>query len=293
MNLAVLAAGFLVVMAVAYRLYGGWVARQFVIDDNRITPAREVNDGVDYVPTRPFYLFGQHFSAIAAAGPIAGPILACMTFGWLPCLLWIGLGVVLIGAVHDFSTLTASVRHGARSIAEITREHLGTNAGRAMLVLILLALMYVIVAFTDITASSFVTATEELQAVSINFNAGGAVAAAAIMYLSLAVIMGFVQRFLNPPLWLLTVIFVPSTLGVVWLGTLISNVFVLDVRMWGLLILLYCCIASVVPVWSLLQPRGYLGGFILYMALGLGVIGCSSEDTKSNRRRSNRGMLGE
>jgi carbon starvation protein len=273
MSLALLAVAFIVVMVVAYRLYGSWVAKQFVIDDSRVTPARQVNDGVDYVPTRPFYLFAQHFSAIAAAGPIAGPILACETFGWLPCLLWIGLGVVLIGAVHDFSTLTASVRHGARSIAEITREHLGTKAGRAMLVLILLALMYVIVAFTDITASSFVSATEELQAAQIKFNAGGAVAAAAIMYLSLAVVMGFVQRFFKPPLWLLTVVFVPATLGVVWLGTMISNVFVLDARAWGLIIIAYCCVASVVPVWSLLQPRGYLGGFILYMALGIGIIG--------------------
>ncbi|MCX6833375.1 MAG: carbon starvation protein A, partial [candidate division Zixibacteria bacterium] len=206
MSLALLAVAFIIIMVVAYRLYGSWVAKQFVIDDSRVTPARQVNDGVDYVPTRPFYLFAQHFSAIAAAGPIAGPILACETFGWLPCLLWIGLGVVLIGAVHDFSTLTASVRHGARSIAEITREHLGTRAGRAMLVLILLALMYVIVAFTDITAGSFVSATEELQAAQIKFNAGGAVAAAAIMYLSLAVVMGFVQRFFKPPLWLLTAI---------------------------------------------------------------------------------------
>ncbi len=273
MSLALLAIAFIIIMVVAYRLYGSWVAKQFVIDDSRITPARQVNDGVDYVPTRPFYLFAQHFSAIAAAGPIAGPILACETFGWLPCLLWIGLGVVLIGAVHDFSTLTASVRHGARSIAEITREHLGTKAGRAMLVLILLALMYVIVAFTDITASSFVSATEELQAAKIKFNAGGAVAAAAIMYLSLAVVMGFVQRFLKPPLWLLTIVFVPATLGVVWLGTMISNVFVLDARAWGLIILAYCCVASIVPVWSLLQPRGYLGGFILYMALGIGIVG--------------------
>ncbi|MBA3255796.1 MAG: carbon starvation protein A, partial [Pyrinomonadaceae bacterium] len=95
MTLTVLALGFLVLLVAAYRLYGGWVARQFQLDDARTTPAHQVNDGVDFVPTRPFYLFGQHFSAIAAAGPIAGPILACQAFGWLPCLLWIGLGVVL------------------------------------------------------------------------------------------------------------------------------------------------------------------------------------------------------
>src|SRR5687768_18373512 len=133
MVLPLLAVSFLAVLAVAYRLYGSWVAKQFAIDDSRRTPAHELNDGVDYVPTRPFYLFGQHFSAIAAAGPIAGPILASQQFGWLPCLLWIGFGVVLIGAVHDFSSLTASVRHKAKSIAQITREHLGDRAGWAML----------------------------------------------------------------------------------------------------------------------------------------------------------------
>ncbi|HET8676352.1 MAG TPA: carbon starvation CstA family protein, partial [Blastocatellia bacterium] len=95
MSLPLLALTFLVLLVVAYRLYGRWVARQFVIDDAHVTPANKVNDGVDFVPTRPFYLFAQHFSAIAAAGPIAGPILACKTWGWLPSLLWISLGVVL------------------------------------------------------------------------------------------------------------------------------------------------------------------------------------------------------
>ena len=92
-----------------------------------MTPASERNDGMDYAPTPKFYLFAQHFSAIAAAGPIAGPIIACQAFGWLPCLLWIALGVVLIGAVHDFTSLIASVRHGAVSVAEIAREHMGRN----------------------------------------------------------------------------------------------------------------------------------------------------------------------
>ena len=120
MNLALLAVGFLLFIGAAYRLYGRWVASRFQVDDSRPTPAVTQEDGVDYVPTRPFYLFAQHFSAIAAAGPIAGPILACQAFGWLPCLIWIGLGVVFIGAVHDFGSLTASVRHGARSLASAT-----------------------------------------------------------------------------------------------------------------------------------------------------------------------------
>lgn len=273
MSLPLLALSFLIILATAYRLYGGWVARQFTIDDSRSTPAHVQNDGVDYVPVKPFYLFGQHFSAIAAAGPIAGPILACQTFGWLPCLLWIGLGVVLIGAVHDFSTLTASVRHGARSIAEITREQLGPRAGMAILVFIWIALVYVIVAFTDITAGSFVHSTEELEGVDVAFNPGGAVAAASVLYLTLAVVMGLVQRFLKPPLWIVTVIFVPAALGAAWAGTHFSNVLVFGSATWGMLILAYCAVASIVPVWSLLQPRGYLGGFILFFALALGIVG--------------------
>lgn len=273
MNLPLLAVSFLAVLALAYRLYGSWVARQFAIDDSRITPAHELNDGVDYVPTRPFYLFGQHFSAIAAAGPIAGPILAAQNWGWAPSLLWIGFGVVLIGAVHDFSSLTASVRHKGRSLAEITREHMGGGAGKAMLLFIWLVLIYVIIAFTQITAGTFVSVTQDLPGVPVGFNPGGAVAGASIFYLLLAVVMGVMQRYLNPPLWLLTAIFVPAALASSWFGIYLSNVFIADARTWGLLILAYCCIASMIPVWALLQPRGYLGGFILYLALALGVIG--------------------
>ena len=273
MSLTLIALGFLFALAAAYKFYGTWVARQFATDDARATPANVVNDGVDFVPTRPFYLFAQHFSAIAAAGPIAGPILACQAFGWLPCLLWIGFGVVFIGAVHDFTSLAASVRHGARSIAEITREHLGRRAGAAMMGFIWIALIYVIVAFADITAGTFKRGTEELQQGGVGFNAGGAVAAASVMYLLLSILLGVVQRYLNPPLWLVTVIFVPATFALSWLGTKVSTTLLLDHKTWGVLILVYCCIASVVPVWALLQPRGYLGGFILYSALALGMIG--------------------
>jgi carbon starvation protein len=273
MQLTLIAVVFLALIALAYRLYGAWIARQMQLDDGVPTPAHALEDGVDFVPTKPFYLFGQHFAAIAAAGPIAGPIIACQAFGWLPCLLWIGLGVVLIGAVHDFMALAASVRHGARSIADITREHLGSKAGVAMMAFIWLALVYVIVAFADITASSFVTGSEEMAAAATAFHPGGAVAAASIFYLLLAVIMGLVQRYLNPPLWLLTIIFVPATFVMVWLGTQVSTWFILDAKWWAILILGYCCVASMVPVWSLLQPRGYLGGFVLYFALALGIVG--------------------
>ncbi len=273
--LPLLAASVIAVLVFGYVLYGRVVARNYALDDGRTTPATEREDGNDYVPTKPFYLLGQHFSAIAAAGPIAGPIIACQMFGWLPCVLWIALGVVFIGAVHDFSALVASVRHEAESVAEIMKRHVGRRAWLLVMSFIWLALIYVIVAFTDITASTFVGKSEELEGVT--FNAGGAVAIASAMYLGLSIVMGLVERYLKPPLWLTTIIFVPATLGLVWLGTKLSTVLVLDVsqpqKIWGLTILAYCFVASLLPMWILLQPRGYLGGFVLYIALAVGTIG--------------------
>lgn len=273
MSLPILVVITLCVLVLGYRVYGGLVARQYALDPGSETPAVARNDGVDFVPTKPFYLMGQHFSAIAAAGPIAGPILACQQFGWLPCLLWITFGAVLIGAVHDFSVLVASVRHGARSIAEVVRAHLGPGAWLAIMAFIWIALVYVLVAFVDVTATTFVTGDADMRGLATRFNPGGAVALSSVLYLSLAVIMGLVNRFLAPPLWLQTVIFVPATLGAVWLGTELSTVLILGWKTWVLLIVGYCVVASLTPVWALLQPRGYLGGFVLYMALGVGTIG--------------------
>lgn len=273
MTLPAIAFATVVLLALGYRFYGRFIARQYGLDDARATPAVTVNDGIDYVPTQPFYLLGQHFSAIAAAGPIAGPILACGQFGWLPCLLWIGLGVVFIGAVHDFSSLIASVRHGGHSIAELVRESLGSRAWLAIMAFIWIALIYVIVAFTDITANTFVGGGDDLAGAEFSFDPGGAVAMASVLYLALSVLLGVVERWLRPPLWLVTVIFVPATLGVVWLGTQLSTVLVFDATTWALLILAYCFVASLTPVWALLQPRGYLGGFVLYLALFAGTVG--------------------
>ncbi|MBI2060223.1 MAG: carbon starvation protein A [Nitrospirae bacterium] len=272
MSLPLFAVVMLALLIVGYTLYGRIISRQYALSDASKTPAEEINDGVDFVPTKPFYLLGQHFSAIAAAGPIVGPIAACITFGWLPCILWIGVGVIFIGAVHDFSALVASVRHGAKSIAEIVRQNLGKRAWLAIMVFIWIALVYVIVAFADVTASTFVGQTEELEGTTA-FNPGGAVAAAASMYLVISIVMGLIQRKWNPPLWLLTLIFVPATLGVVFLGTKLSTLLIFTQKTWGVTILAYCFVASIIPVWLLLQPRGYLGGFILYLALAVGVIG--------------------
>lgn len=273
MSLSLLAAAVIAVLVIGYRTYGRFIARQFALASSTDTPAHRNADGVDFVPTRPFYLFGQHFSAIAAAGPIVGPILACQQFGWLPALLWITIGVIFIGAVHDFTTLVASVRHDARSIAEVVKHTLGQRAWLAILTFIWLALVYVIVAFVDVTASTFVTGDSDAAGLTFTFNQGGAVALAATLYLLLAVVMGLVERFLKPPLWLSTAIFVPATFGVVWLGTQFSTLILLDWRTWVVLILAYCVVASLAPMWLLLQPRGYLGGFVLYAALLVGTLG--------------------
>jgi carbon starvation protein len=280
MGLPLLALAVMAALALGYAFYGRLIARQYRLDDAAKTPAEEVNDGVDFIPTRPFYLLGQHFSAIAAAGPIVGPILACQQFGWLPCLLWIGFGVILIGAVHDFSALVASVRHRANSIAEIVRQNLGRRAWLAIMAFIWIALVYVIVAFTDVTAGTFIGRLEDVENLNVPFEKGGAVAFASTAYLLLAIVMGLVQRRFNPPLWIVTLIFVPATLGVVWLGTKCAPLLVLGgpnpQKVWGMIILGYCFVASLLPVWILLQPRGYLGGFVLYVVFAVGVIGIFS-----------------
>ncbi len=273
MALPLIALAVLAALALGYHFYGGFIARQWRLSADAPTPAVTVNDGVDFVPTRPFYLLGQHFAAIAAAGPIAGPILAAQQFGWLPALLWIALGVVFIGAVHDLSALIASVRHEGKSIAEVVKAHLGPGAGTAMLIFIWVALIYVIVAFTQVTVSTFVAGDPDLKGLTFSFHQGGAVAMASILYLLLALVMGVVEKVLKPPLWLQTVLFVPATLGAVWAGTQLSHVFSFGPAIWGVLILAYCFVASLAPAWVLLQPRGYLGGFVLYLALAIGVVG--------------------
>ncbi len=273
MSLPLLAALVIAVLVLGYRFYGRLVARQFTLATTADTPAHKHNDGMDFVPTRPFYLFGQHFSAIAAAGPIVGPILACQQFGWLPAILWITIGVVFIGAVHDFLTLVASVRHDAKSIAEVVKHSLGDKAWLAILAFIWIALVYVIVAFVDVTASTFVTGDADAAGLTFRFNQGGAVALSSALYLCLAVVMGLVERFIKPPLWLSTLIFVPATFGCVWLGTELSTVLLLGWKTWVILIMAYCFVASMAPMWLLLQPRGYLGGFVLYAALAIGTLG--------------------
>jgi carbon starvation protein len=259
------------IFAVAYVTYGRFLARQLDLRDNYKTPAHEINDGLDYVPARAPLLLGQHFSAIAAAGPIVGPILAALAFGWLPTWLWIILGAIFIGGVHDCAALTASVRHKAASIGEIARQYLPGRTYIFFLIFIWLALVYVIVAFTDITGQTF-------RAVAQGEAYGPGVAASSILYLALALVMGVLLRFSKLKLWLLTAIFLPLVLLAVWIGPqlpapVLDSFARVSAKQWDVFLLIYCFVASIIPMWLLLQPRGYLGGWLLYLTILIGLAG--------------------
>src|SRR5687768_10978636 len=185
MNLLVITLASAAVLLIAYRVYGGLLVRLLRLDDSRPTPAQELRDDVDYVPIEPKFLLSQHFSAIAAAGPIVGPILAGIMFGWAPALAWIIVGSIFIGGVHDMTALVASIRHKARSIAEVVRDHMTQRSYVLFLSFVWLALVYIIVAFTDITAASFVgvQSLESGQQVT-----GGGTATSSLLYLVLPIV---------------------------------------------------------------------------------------------------------
>jgi carbon starvation protein len=272
-----------VVLLVAYRLYGSLLARLFRLDAAAETPAVTLRDDVDYEPIPPQLLLGQHFSAIAAAGPIVGPILAGVAFGWAPALLWILVGSILVGGVHDFAALVASVRHKARSIAEVVRDHMSRRAYVLFLAFVWIALVYIIVAFTDITAASFVgrQVLENGESVS-----GGGIATSSLLYLALPVIMGLAMRYARMPLWLATAVFLPLVGLAIWggqripfdLATSFGTSDATAQKIWGMLLLGYCLVAAMMPMWLLLQPRGHLGGCFLYVALAGAALGLVASD---------------
>lgn len=332
--------GSAAILTVAYFTYGPLLARLFQLNDKQITPAVEMRDNLDYEPLAPVSLLPQHFSAIAAAGPIVGPILAGILFGWLPALIWILVGSILIGGVHDFSSLVASIRHKAKTIAEVVRENMSPLSYLLFLTFIWLALVYIIVAFTDVTASAFVgKATAENGGVG-----GGAIASSSVMYLVITMLFGLVMRYTKMPLWASTAVFLLVVGGAIVGGkyvpldvterfvqvdpesdaavelanvTSIADSYEREIKLasdsptypagqleklktdlvaakakqadaqklvtriqnsqgrkiWDVILLAYCLVAAVVPVWLLLQPRGHLGGFFLYFALGAGALG--------------------
>jgi carbon starvation protein len=251
----------------AYFIYGRFLVKRYELDDNRPTPSHTDYDGIDRVPAHKMVLLGHHFSSIAGAAPVVGPIVAAVAFGWLPVLLWVVLGSIFIGGVHDFSALIASIRHKAKSIAEIAREYMSPLAYKLLLAFIWLTLVYVITVFADLTAATFV--------------ADGGVATSSILFMALAVLFGLsLYKFKIPLLWS-SLIFVPLIFISVWLGQImpISADIVPAIvggdpgKTWALLLIVYCFVASTTPVWILLQPRDYLSSFLLYASVLGGFLG--------------------
>ena len=292
-----------VILTIAYFTYGRLLSRLFQLDNTTQTPAITLRDDVAYVPCDTAPLLSQHFSAIAAAGPIVGPILAGVAFGWLPALLWILIGSIFVGGVHDFAALVASIRHKATSIIEVVRIYISRRAYLLFLAFVWLALVYIVVAFTDITATMFVGALDlesgktygsiaDAQAdpnAKMLVQAGG-VATSSLLYLMLPVVMGLIVRSGKLSMEKATWIFLPLVGLAIWIGKLIpfnldqilqnmipalssKDAAIYAVRSWDVFLLLYCAVASIAPMWLLLQPRGQLGGYFLYAALGAGALG--------------------
>jgi carbon starvation protein len=278
------------VLVLGYRFYGRLVVKSLGVDPRRTTPADELNDGVDYVPASAGVVLGGHFTAIAAAGPVVGPIVAGYMFGWLPALIWILLGAIFVGGVHDSGALLASIRHKASSITQVVREHMSYRAYVTFLMFVWLSLIYVIIAFASVTASTFaqsksfsVTTDGANQQFQIN---GGAVVIGAVAYLLCSIGMGIALRKKVPWIAALAIsilaMIVVIAMAPQWSAWLSQWIPILDTglyggpnlaRQWSLALLVYCFAASITPMWLLLQPRGSIGAVFLYAALFFGVVG--------------------
>lgn len=250
MSLSVLLLIAAVVLLLAYRIYGKYVYDKFGLNDKQKAPAHVHRDGIDYEPSKPIVVLGHHFASIAGAGPIVGPIIA-VTFGWIPAVIWILLGGIFFGAVHDLGSMAASLRTEGKSIGVIIRNQIGVKGKQLFVIFSFSTLILVIGVFADIIAKTFV--------------ANPGVASASLLFIFLAVAFGFVNRWVGNK----TTSFIAITvLGVVlmyyfvYLGTQIP--LILDYQIWVGLLLIYAFIASVTPVSLLLQPRDYLNSYLLY-----------------------------
>ncbi|MHC4396606.1 MAG: carbon starvation CstA family protein [Planctomycetota bacterium] len=265
--LAVILFGAVACFLLAYGIYGKFLSKHYELDDSRATPSHTGYDGIDRVPAHKAVLLGHHFSSIAGAAPIVGPIIGALAFGWVPVLLWVILGTIFVGGVIDFSALVASVRHEARSIAEIAKEYMSPMTYKLLLAFIWLTLIYVLTVFADLTASTFVQS--------------GGVATSSLLFILLAVLFGLsINKFKTSLLWS-SVVFVPLVFLVVYVGqkapittTIVADITSIEPKtVWVLILILYCFIASTTPVWILLQPRDYLSSYLLYASVLSGFVG--------------------
>ena len=274
-GIAVLVIG-IAILVVAYLTYGKWLAKQWGIDPSRETPSHTEEDGVDYVPAKAPVLMGHHFSSIAGAGPINGPIQAAV-FGWVPVLLGVLIGGIFFGAVHDFGALFASIRHKGQSIGEVIADTMGSKAKKLFIIFSYLTLILVVAAFGSIVANTFMATYTESGAVDYAASAANATTAMiSILFILIAIAFGFLVYRRNAGLGLSTIIGVAAivicmAIGLNWHPIYLSN------KAWMIIVGIYILAASVAPVWILLQPRDYLSSFLLYFMMivaVVGIIGC-------------------
>ena len=271
MNAAVILLVSVALLAAGYVFYGSWLAKQWGIDPSQKTPAHELEDGIDYVPAKAPVLMGHHFSSIAGAGPINGPIQAAV-FGWIPVLLWVIIGGIFFGGVHDFGALFASLRHKGQSIGEIIDDSMGKKAKRLFITFGYLTLLLVVAAFSSIVASTFGVTTSAGAAVEgPTLAANQSTAMISILFILLAMVFGFFVYRKNAPIGVASVFGCLGIVAVVAIG-LNFHPIALSYNTWMWVIGVYILIASVTPVWILLQPRDYLSSFLLYFMIGAGVI---------------------
>ena len=255
----------IVLLALGYVFYGSWLAKQWGVDPNRETPAHTSYDGKDFVPANPAVLMGHHFSSIAGAGPINGPIQAAV-FGWVPVFLWCVLGGIFFGAMHDVGALFASIRHNGGSVGEIMKDSMGVKSQRLFIIFALAVLILVIASFTAVVAGTFVS----VDPAAPTYAANGSTAMTSILFIVIAAIFGFFVYRKNAKIGPATVIGIIGIVLIVFLGQHIGLHF--SRTFWVLFIAAYVTVASLLPVWILLQPRDYLSSFLLYAMMIIAVI---------------------
>ena len=255
------------ILIAGYIFYGGWLAKQWGVDDTKTTPAHELEDGMDYVPAKAPVLMGHHFSSIAGAGPINGPIQAAV-FGWLPCMLWILIGGIFFGAVHDYGALFASIRHKGQTLGEVVAANIGERAKKLFIIFSYLTLVLVVAAFASIVAGTFKGFNDD----GTQNAANASVAMVSILFIVMAIIFGFCVYRRGAPLSVATIVGVIGIVLCLVIGLNFHPIYLSgDVWMW--IIGVYILIASVAPVWILLQPRDYLSSFLLYGMMIIAFVG--------------------
>ncbi|RHR11394.1 carbon starvation protein A [Pseudoflavonifractor sp. AF19-9AC] len=261
----------IIILIVGYIFYGGWLAKQWGVDDSKVTPAHELEDGMDYVPAKAPVLMGHHFSSIAGAGPINGPIQAAV-FGWVPVVLWVLIGGIFFGAVHDYGALFASIRHKGQSLGEVVALNIGDRAKKLFLIFSYLTLVLVVAAFASIVASTFQATYVDGVVDTAASATNASVAMISLLFIVMAILFGFFVYRKGASLSVATIagvigIVICLAIGLKWHPIYLGN------SAWMWVIGVYILIASVAPVWILLQPRDYLSSFLLYAMMVIAAVG--------------------